>query len=194
MTSDAQRRAAADVLAQARAKVARVRLCLDGDLLDEHAQLEQALATARAYDEQHNEITAPEVARQVVELEERIADAEIEFVFRAMGRGRWRKLAADNPPSDDQAREGAEFDVDVFPFEAMAASLEDPEMTADELRQLHDDVLDEAQFVALWSACLRANLGGALNRPESAAARSVLEANARLKSVPPSDSAGLAAS
>lgn len=181
-------------MAKARAKTARVRLCLDGDLLDEHARLTADLEQARKADEASNEPDrAPAIARQIVDLEERIAADEIEFVFRGMGRGRWRKLAADHPPTDEQRQAGADFDIETFPFEAMAGSLESPDLSADDLRQLHDEVLDEVQFSHLWGACLKANLGSAVTRPSSQAARDVLQ-NSRGKSASPLTLASVEAS
>lgn len=197
MPTAAQRKAAADLLASARARTARARLCLDGDLLDEHQLLVEELGRARKDDERLNEPDrAPAIAEQILELEDRIAAAETEFVFKAMGRGSWRKLVADHPPTPEQLAVDPQVDndVEVFPFEAMAASLEEPALTAADLRKLHDDVLDETQFQKLWTTCLVANLGTGVNRPESAAARSVLAANARPKSEQPSDSESLEAS
>jgi hypothetical protein len=195
MVAQGERRAAAEVLANAKAKTARVRLCLDGHLLDEHAVLSEQLEQAQRYDETTNDPdTAPGIAQEIVALEARIAEEEVEFVFRGLGRGRWRTLLADHPPSEEQVAQGAvDFDPDVFPFEAMAASLVEPTMTADELSELNDEVLDEIQFNTIWGTCLRANLGNGVNRPESVAARNVL-ASVRPSSVQPSDSESRAAS
>lgn len=179
---------AQDVLARAQARTARVRVVLDGDLLDEHAVLEATLATL---DPDSAEATA--LAERIVALEEQISAAEVEFVFKGMGRGRWRKLAADHPPTDEQKARGADFDVDVFPFLAMAESIVKPALTAEELTRLNDEVWDEQTYQQVWGACLRANVAGALTRPESAAARSVLQ-SVRLRSVQPSDSGSLEAS
>lgn len=173
---------AEDVLARAQARTARVRVVLDGDLLDEHAVLEAELATLDP-----DSAEAAALAESIVALEDRVATAEVEFVFKGMGRGRWRKLAADHPPTDEQKVRGADFDVDVFPFLAMAESIVEPALTAEDLTALNDDVWDEATYQQVWGACLRANVAGALTRPESAAARSVLQ-NVRLRSVQPSDS------
>lgn len=174
MVSAGERRAAADVLASAKAKTARVRLVLDGDLLDRQLQLNEQLAAA-----EDDSDAALAVAREIVELEAEIDEAGVEFVFRGMGRGRWRKLLAEHPPTDEQKTLGAEFDVDTFPFHAMAACLVEPALTVDDLQALEEDALDEVSFGQLWAACLKACLGSGANHPSSAAARRLLA------SVPP---------
>lgn len=177
MGTQGERQAAAEVLAKAKAKTARVKLCLDGDLLDEHAQLSERLAEAQATDEDTNEPDrAPAIAEEIVALEQAIAEAEVEFVFRGMGRGRWRKMLADHPPTDAMKEDGAEFDVDEFPFEAMAACIVSPTLTVDQLKELNDESLDESQFSQVWNACLRVNLGG-VNRPSSEAARAIVQSS-----------------
>lgn len=183
MTTGGQRRAAAEVLAKANTKTARCRLVLDGDLLDRHAQLEVDLASASDDEKQL-------LAAEILALEDEIAEAEVEFVLRGMGRARWRKLLADHAPQEGQAA-GDHYDED-FPLEALAVSLVEPEMTVDEVRQL-EDTMDEIQFSTLWAACLKANLGSAVTRPESQAARAIA-ANGRPRSVPRSGSESAAAS
>jgi hypothetical protein len=185
MATAGQTRSAAEVLAKAQTRTGRVRLVLDGDLLDEHARLEDALDAASDGEKR-------EIAEQIVDCEQRLADAEVEFVFRGLGRPTWRKMVADHPPTDTQRAEGADFNVDTFPFEAMAASLVDPAMTADQVRELEEH-LDEVQFSTLWSACIRANVGGGVTRPESRAARAIM-ANGRRSSPQPSGSESPAAS
>lgn len=191
MATQGERQAAAEVLAKARAKTARVKLCLDGDLLDQHAQLSEQLAAAQAVDEQSNRpATAPKIAKQIVQLEQQIEAAEVEFVFRAVGRSRWRQLLADNPPTDEQKEQGAEFDVDTFPLLVMSESLVEPSFTVDELAHLIDEILSEADFAQIWGACLRCHLGGG-SRPSSSAARAIAQSSrGRSKPQPESVSDG----
>jgi hypothetical protein len=174
MVTQGEKRSAAEVLAMAKAKTARASLCLDGDLYDEHQQLEQQLAAAESSDDGSLAGSTGELAARILDLEEQMREAEVEFVFKGMGRGRWRKLIADFPPPEDQAKQGAEFNVDEFPFHAMAASLVTPVMSVDDLKQLNDQSLDEVQFGTIWQACLAANIGSGATRPESSAARRLL--------------------
>lgn len=160
---------------------------LDSDLLDEHERL------TRELDELPEGRNSEALAEQIVQLEEQIAEAEVEFVFRGLGRGRWRKLIADHPPTEEDQADGAEFDTQEFPFVAMAACLESPALTVDDLKTLNDEALSEMTFNALWAACLTANLGGGVSRPESRAAHAI-RANGRHSSEPQSDSAGPEAS
>lgn len=180
MPSAGERKAAADILAKAKARTARVTLCLDGELED---RLE---AAREAFD------AAPEdegLASELVSLEAEAEDASTEFVFQ-VARGRWRKLMADHPPTDQQKTQGAEFDVDEFPFAAMAEFLVEPVMTADELKQLNDDAFDEVKFSKLWGACLKAAVGGQ-SRPSSEAARLLLSTRGNSKHASNSASAGV---
>lgn len=162
MPTAGERRSAADVLAKAKAKTERVRLLLDGDLLDQHEQL------SAEFEADGENV---ELAERIVALEAEIRDAEVEFVFKGMGRGRWRALIAEHPPTDDQKAQGAEFNVDTFPFVAMAACLDEPRMTVDELKELNDRALTEVQFSHLWTGCLKAALGTGATVPSSEAAR-----------------------
>lgn len=183
MATAGERRAAAEVLARAKARTARVSICLDGDLED---RLESARAAFEAAAENSDE--AAVLAADLVALEDEVAEASTEFVFQ-VGRGRWRKLMADHPPTDEQKAQGAEFDVDEFPFAAMAEFLVEPVMSAEQLKQLDDEAFDEVKFSKLWGACLKAAVGGQ-SRPSSEAARRL--ANGRGNSKPASSS-GLAA-
>lgn len=171
MGTAGEKRSAAEVLAMAKAKTARVSLCLDGDLYDEHQQLEQQLLEAEKADDGSLAGNVGDLAERIVELEEQMKAAEVEFVFKGMGRGKWRKLLADFPPSEDEAKQGAEFSIDEFPFEAMAACLTEPVMTAGQLKELNESALSEVQFSMIWGACLAANVGSGATRPESVAAR-----------------------
>jgi hypothetical protein len=174
-----------DLFTTARAKPERCRILLDGVLADEHAQLEDELAGA-------DESARHMLAERIVDVEEQIRKAEIEFVFVAIGRGKWRRLQADHPPSEDERAQGIDFSVDDFPFEAMSASLVEPRLTVAELRRLNDEVLTFEQYSLLWATCLAANVGVA-SRPESLAARAIL-ANGGGKSQLPSDSESAAVS
>lgn len=185
MTTAGQRLAAADVIAKTKAKTSRVRIMLDGDLLDRHAVLSADLDTAAEEDKQR-------IAEEIVDVEAEMADAEVEFVQRGMGRARWRALLAAHPPSDVQKAQGIEFDPDTFPTAAIADSLIEPVMTVEQVRELEEH-LDEVQFAELWGACLKANIGSGSTRPESQAAR-VIAANGRPKSLQPSGSESDAAS
>lgn len=178
--------------AKAKAKTSRASLVLDGGLLDEYAELEDQLA---GLDEGSPE--ALEVAEQIIAAEQALKAAEVEFVFQFNGRGRWNKMKADHPPSDEEAAAGAEFNLE-FPFHAMAACLVSPstieingdvvDLDVEGFERLNDELLDETQFTVLWAACARLYWGGRVTRPESQAARSILSGrNERPSSEQPSE-------
>lgn len=193
-------------VARARPKVGRVPLCLDGALRDEHARLSAVLARARASDDSldggQSDVA---VAQRLTEVEAEMDEVTAEFVFEGKGRGGWRRMKADFPPQENDVAHGVDFDSDRFPFHAMAECLVSPAsieigdetvaLDADGFMAL-EDVLDDVQFEALWLTVIQLHTGDkrSVNRPESLAARSVLEQSARLRSVPPSDSESLAAS
>lgn len=189
MQTAGERAAAADVLARAKARTARCELVLDGDLVAEHEQLSVQLESVA-----QDSPDALLLAEQINELELRMADVTVEVVFRGMGRGRWRKLMADHPAPDDVKALGfSEWDPHEFPFAAMAVCLVEPAWTAEQLRDLVDEVLSEAQFQEIWGACLLANIGSGVSRPESRAAHAIV-ANGRHRSEQPSDSESAEAS
>lgn len=183
MATAGERAAAAEVLAKAKARTARISLCLDGELED---RLEMARSAFAEADSDSDEAAA--LAEALVAVEADVEKASTEFVFQ-VARGKWRKLKADHPPTDEQKALGAEFDTDEFPFVAMSAFLVSPVMSVDDLKALDDEVLDEVKFAQLWGTCCRAAMGVAPH-PSSQAARQLL--NARGNSKPPSNS-GLAA-
>lgn len=169
---------AQDVFAKVKTKEERVRILLDPNLADLHAELSTALEAAE--DEEKRAI-----AEQILALEDEIAAAEVEFLVQGMGRARWRKLKADHPPTE----EGALYD-DEFQFVAMSECLVEPEMTVDELKRLNE-LVTEIQWIELWSAVQLVNIGSGSAHPESLAARATV-ASADGKSKPRSNS-GLAA-
>jgi hypothetical protein len=182
MPSAGERQAAAEVMAKAKARIHRVSLVLDGDLLDEHERLTAALASLP--DGGNSEA----LEDALDQLDEQIREAEVTFVFRGIGRGRWRKLLADHPPTDEDKAIGSEFNSETFPFAAMAASIVEPSLSEADLLSLNEDALAEVDFQEIWLACLIANLGSAgSTRPESRAARASA-ANGRRNSPPLSGS------
>lgn len=164
----------AQALEKAQPRTATVRLSLRGDLAREHERLEQKLAEAQRYDEQHNEPDrAPEIAEQIVAVEAEMRDAEVEFVLTSIGKRAWSDLLAQFPPSDEERKQGLDHDPEKFPSAAIAASLTEPsDVTPEGVDQLAD-VLTVGQWMRLWTACLNANLGDR-TPGESVAASAVL--------------------
>ena len=80
-----------------------VELCLDGELFAEYEQLEADLKQARQQALADKRMNDPAVgmARQLVEVIERMRAESVTFTLRGMPRKDWAKLIAENPPRDD---------------------------------------------------------------------------------------------
>lgn len=162
-----------DVLAQVRPKTVTVRVCLRGDLLAQHEQLEAELAAARRLDATVNlPDRAPDVAHRVKEMEEQLDAAATTFTFEAVGQKKWTDLLVQHRPTAEDRAEGYEFNPQTFPQVAIAASATEPKMTTEQSQRLFE-VLNFGQWQQLWSACLAANVEGT-DVPFSAAASAIL--------------------
>ena len=171
-----------EVVAQSKPRTETVRLCLRGDLLARHEQLEQDLARARELDEATNEPdTAPAIAREIKALEAEIREAEVPFVFESIGQSAWSDLLAEHPPTKEEREAGLDHHPDTFCIEAVARSMVDPDpgegdaaleavmsMFGPPMR------LNQTQFIQLWTGCYKANMGGGKAPGESSAASAVL--------------------
>ncbi len=164
----------ADVVAQAKPRTSSVRLCLRGDLVQEHERLEHELAEARRSDEDSNEPDrAPDIARRIVDIERQMREDGTEFVFRAIGKTAWSDLLAKHPPTKDQRDLKLDHNPETFSVAAVAASLTEPaDADLDVVEEL-SAVLSIGQWAKLWSACVQANIGGEMPG-ESSAASAVL--------------------
>ncbi|MGZ4465198.1 MAG: hypothetical protein ACXVW0_07565 [Nocardioides sp.] len=152
----------AGALASAKPLTTSIRLCLDGQLLAEANQVAQAYLQAKVDDEQSNTPDrAPALGEQLRALQERISAAEVEFVFRSIGRLAWRNLVAEHPPTKEQREQTfADFNVDTFPVAAVAASCVAPEgVTVEGVEELAE-ILSEGQWNRLWATCHAANTAG----------------------------------
>jgi hypothetical protein len=152
------------VLAGAKPTVKRTRISMRGDLVDQLEQLEIALHRARISDEMENSpAKAPGLAAQIVGLTTLAREAEVEFVFTAMGRRPWRDLIAAHPPTEEQAGKGADFNPETLPAAAMAACCISPTgATVEKFEALRDgDVIGDAQWNELWTVVHAVNTGGA---------------------------------
>lgn len=81
------------------------------------------------------------------------------FTIRSIGQRAWRDLLATHPPSEEQRRQFYDHDPDTFPYAAVAASVSDPVMTAEQAVELADRI-SLGQWVKLWNAVLAVNVGG----------------------------------
>jgi hypothetical protein len=159
-------------------RVATAKVLLRQDLVTRHADLEAELTTAITYDATTNEANrAPALARELAALEAEMDAAQVEFRFANVGKKAWADLLKDHPPTKEQIALDKRIDHNpaTFPIAAIAMSCRNPKMDEDEVRRF-EAVLTDAQFTALWRACLDANLGGT-GIPKSVAAGRILRLN-----------------
>lgn len=136
------------------------RVCFRQDLFAEHAQLDVDLHRATAEDAKENrDPRAPAIAERIAELEELMAASETEFVFEAIGQQAWMALIAEHPPSLEDKDRGIDHNPATFPIAAISASAVDPKIPLEVAEAMFAE-LNLAQWQHLWSACLKANLGG----------------------------------
>lgn len=150
----------ADVLAQAKRPESVVSLCLRGDLLARHAQLEADLASVLLADLTDQDALAAKVgpiADEIRDVEEQIAASRVEFRLRAIGRLAWEALVEAHPP-----REGTEdsWDAPTFLPALLVASLVTPTGVTDETVGALYDVLNEGDRQRLEDAALLVNQEG----------------------------------
>lgn len=182
-----------DLIAKAQFRTLKVSLCLRGDLLDEHERAKNDLAIAEVQGVVGDRLV--ELAESVLAIEADVREASIEMVLRSIGRRAWSDLLAKFPPTDEQRKKFGrrlDHDPETFPYEALAASIVEPEgVTAEKLRDL-EEVLTSSQWDEMWVGCLSLNVGPQ-HLGESKAASDVLR-RSRPSSELPAPTAPAAAS
>lgn len=142
-----------------------VLLCLDRGLVQEHAEVENQLkqvVQGRGTDlESGQDLLAEQLADRLVELETRLGENQVEFVFESVGARRWADLLAEHPPTKDQrmAIPNVEFNPDTFPAAVVALSACEPKLSLAQARALESQ-LTVTEWSLLWGAALEANIGG----------------------------------
>ena len=156
-------------------RVATARILLRQDLVDKHAEMEDALFKAYDLDKASNdEDQAPIIAARIQEMEA-LMDAEaVPFKFRSVGAQHWAQLVAQHPPTKAQlaASKGADHNPDTFQPVAVAASCVEPDLTVEAAARLRT-ALNVSQWTELWETCLKVNLGSRA-LPKSTAAGLIL--------------------
>lgn len=175
-----------ELRAKAKRRRVEVRVLVDSTLLDEHARLESALAAAAQYDIGHNEpSTAPRIAREIQDLESRMADESDLFVFESLGATRWYELVAEHPPTKAQKEEKLALNELTFQVAAIIESCVDPAMSQEDVEWLRD-ILPKFQWEQLWLGCMTATVGGD-GRPKSVLASTILRLSEPLSVTPLSE-------
>jgi hypothetical protein len=146
-----------------------VSLCLAGELVEEHAQLERQLEDAPAATSVSEVSPKRVIAEQIVALQEQMKEATVEFHLRALPSRQWGVLFADQP----QRKEGEsaeDWEPRWFAWQAQMVSRTclDPAMDAEQVGELVD-LLHYRAWVELATKSYVLNMGE-VDVPNSAAA------------------------
>lgn len=175
---------ALDLIAAARLPERTVQLCLRGDLLAEHAELEARLAVARraSADSLAGNADAVRISHDIEALQELMAEHTIELRLRALPRRQWAELVAKHPPRRDDGGRTLDADtsgvnVDAFMAEVLHRCIVDPELPEAEFARLVDECLTDAQYGQLTETVWTLNRSE-VSVPFSRAASTILRASA----------------
>lgn len=92
-------------------------------------------------------------------------DAVVAVRFRSIGRVAWDDLIRAHPPTDEQTAEakkegtdGLNFNPDTFPPAVVAASVDEPKLTAEQVAAMWDSPdWNQAELTVLFTAALEVN-------------------------------------
>lgn len=148
---------AAEIDARYQPTRTRATICMDSELVLEIARLEQEMA--RAAGDQSAASPEAALAQQIVALREQVKAAEVEFVFRSIGRYQLRQLIREHPPTADQKAESLPYNPETFEPAVLAAACEQP--TGTDLAWWTEKYQrwGEGQIARLWEACNAAQAG-----------------------------------
>jgi hypothetical protein len=140
----------------------RATICMDSELVLRIGRLEQQIAETTPSDSAADPVA--QLAEEALELREQAKAAEVEFVFRSIGRLAKRDLIREHPPTKEQTAElgegmALEFNPLTYPPALLAASCESVRngTVAWWTRKL--DEWGDGQVARLWQACTAAQDG-----------------------------------
>ena len=157
----AKQQTMANIIKKKRGVTKKATLQIDGEIAVEILELRAQIAIAEQFDRRHNEDdTAPKLQAKLDQLIENSKDTEITFVFKAIGRIAYDKIVEDpaNVPSEEQKKEGAQFNPETFPPALVAAAAVDPEISVEEAVEIFgDSEWNGAELQKLFFAALEVN-------------------------------------
>lgn len=172
----------------------------EGDRLRKRAEGSKGgrLASSKSPPEVENDAAQREAAEKVRGVEERMAEYEVEFVFQAIPKDRWRDLVDSHPPREDnQVDLYSGYNRDAVLDELVRPSLVDPVFDDCETKDCeHDDcgtwemlvtLLNAGQWNRMRDTAAVVN-NGVADVPKSQMASDILQ-RAAAASKPPSPSA-----
>lgn len=176
-----------DLLAKTRLPEGSVPICLRGDLVARHEQLERDLAAAQNSDTAGSLAAggqARKIAEEIEALERDMQEHTHDFVFRGLPAKQYRDLVEAHPPRKDNDLDAAfGADMSTFPVALIAACCVDPVMTVEQATQLAD-VLTEGQLMTMFTCAV------GLNRSQVDVPKSVLASEILASSAPRSKRPG----
>lgn len=158
----------------------RAAICLDSQLVLDIERLEEQLAVEQHLDSTTNRIAlAPALAERIIELRDQAKAAEVEFVFKSIGRGEYTDLLRKHQPTDEQQADAAAlgqrlgWDPETFPPALMAAAAVEPTGTDEAWWARKYDEWGVGQITRIWNTCLAAQ-GGVVEVPKATAASELM--------------------
>lgn len=174
---------AADIDALYQPSEVPVRICLDTRGVRALEDLEAQLAEAEAADATSNRTPeAPGIAERIVSARQELLDAEVEFVFRGIGRRAFTDLVRAHPATEEQQAlvagggQRLEWNPDTFPPALLAAACVSPADTTKDWWVAKYDQWAPGQLQRLWNACLSAQ-NGVMDVPKARRAYAVMRAS-----------------
>lgn len=160
-----------------------VQVCLRGDLVAEHDELERRLkaartdahtreqrGTSRRMGEKSEAVT---LAEQLLALRDEMADAMLDIRIRALPRVEWQRHVREHPPKpDDEKDEAMGIDFDALMAVVTPLCVIDPELDEEDWEQL-ENVLSSADYDRILGAVWEVNRSG-VDLPKSRLASLVM--------------------
>ncbi len=151
----------ANIIKKKRGVTKKVPIQIDGEIAAEILELRAKITLAEQFDSKRNKPeTALKLKKKLEELIERSRDTEITFIFKSLGRIVYDDLVElpEHQPSDEQKKEGAQFNPDTFPPALVAAAAVDPEISIEEAVEIFgDSEWNGAELQKLFFAALEVN-------------------------------------
>lgn len=157
------------------------RIPMRGDLGSEIEELEERLRVEQEVDRGENRAPlAPQLARQLLDLQEELRQSEVSFVLRGVGRRAFTDLVGDHPPAADQLEKATELGIqlqwntDTFPPALVAASVVVPDdWDLEDWAEAYED-WPTGVWARIWRAALAVNNGVVDPGPKSVRASAIL--------------------
>lgn len=162
----------AELKAKARPVERKLRLCLDGALLAQIADLEERIKAARRAPSLEGD---QRLHSELAEARERAASDEVceTFTFRAIGQARYDELLREHPPTEAQFSQWREqvsaspamalalpppsYDSETFDPALVAVCCVDPRLTEDEWEEFRRDSLNGGQWAEIVDNAIAVN-------------------------------------